>query len=292
MELGVMLPIVSLPPRFRAPAWEQHGTAADLARIAVAADEAGFRYLCTPEHVALPLSREDTRGGRYWDPFSTLGYLAAVTERIDLVTYVLVLAYHHPLDIVKRAGTVDVISGGRLHLGLGVGSLREEFALLGAAYEGRGARADDALRAIRASLGARVASYTGTHYSYRDFIVEPGLRTDTPLWIGGRTPRSLRRAVEFADHWSPFSLPVDEAVRMLRAPSVQEAVARRSRPLKLVHYHDGERLDPLRDPAAGLRLLDELRTAGVAGLVTQFAATSSAHYAEQIGAFAALAARG
>jgi alkanesulfonate monooxygenase SsuD/methylene tetrahydromethanopterin reductase-like flavin-dependent oxidoreductase (luciferase family) len=89
----------------------------------------------------------------------TLGYLAALTERIRLATYVLVLGYHHPLEIVKRYGTLDVVSRGRLVLGVGVGSLEEEFALLGRDFKERGARAADALRAIRSSFaagGARV----------------------------------------------------------------------------------------------------------------------------------------
>ncbi|OAP25318.1 MULTISPECIES: LLM class flavin-dependent oxidoreductase [Amycolatopsis] len=68
----------------------------------------------------------------YWDPFATFGFLAACTSRIRLVTQVLVLGYHHPLEIAKRYGTLDAVSGGRLVLGPGAGSLREEFDLLGA----------------------------------------------------------------------------------------------------------------------------------------------------------------
>src|ERR1700724_1289758 len=89
------------------------------------------------------------RGGRYYDPLATFGYLAARTERIRLATHVLVLGYHHPLEIAKRYGTLDVVSGGRLILGVGVGSLESEFALVGADFAERGARADEALVALR-----------------------------------------------------------------------------------------------------------------------------------------------
>src|SRR5438270_11233400 len=104
------------------------------------------------------------RGAAYWDPLSTFGYLAARTEQIRLATHVLVLGYHHPLEIAKRYGTLDRVCCGRLILGVGVGSLREEFDLLGAPFDDRGARADDALRALRASLSRTEPAYQGDHY--------------------------------------------------------------------------------------------------------------------------------
>ena len=102
-----------------------------------------------PEHVVIPSPTAATRGGRYWDPLATLSFVAASTQTIGLLTHVLVLGYHHPLEVVKRYGTLDVASGGRVILGVGVGSLEPEFELLDVPFAGRGARADDALRAIR-----------------------------------------------------------------------------------------------------------------------------------------------
>ena len=114
--------------------WEVDGTISDLARIAQAADQLGYEYLTCSEHVAIPVDAPTDLGPgpRYWDPLATFGYLAAVTSRIRLTTLVLVLPYHHPLDIAKRYGTLDRICGGRLNLGVGVGYLRPEFDLLGA----------------------------------------------------------------------------------------------------------------------------------------------------------------
>ena len=86
----------------------------------------------------LPPDIATVRGSRYWDPLATFGYLAAVTSRIRFATNVLVLGYHHPLEIAKRYGTLDRVSGGRVILGLGVGSLTEEFELLGAPFDGPG----------------------------------------------------------------------------------------------------------------------------------------------------------
>src|SRR5205807_10250917 len=137
-----------------------------------------------------PTSAAPTRGARYWDPLATFGFLAARTERIRLATHVLVLGYHHPLELAKRYGTLDRVSGGRLILGLGVGTLKEEFDLLGVPFDGRGERADAAIRELRASLSKRQPGF------YESVVVDPcAVQDRMPIWIGGRTARSLRRAV-------------------------------------------------------------------------------------------------
>ncbi len=92
--------------------------------VAAAADRLGYHHLTCAEHVIVPTGIATVRGGRYWDPLATFGYLAALTSQIRLATNVLVLGYHHPLDIAKRYGTLDQVSHGRLILGLGVGTLR------------------------------------------------------------------------------------------------------------------------------------------------------------------------
>lgn len=130
-KLSVATPVVTMFPHSSGD-WEKDATIEDLARIAEAADGLGYHHLTCSEHVALPATETGRRGTRYWDPLATFGYLAARTRRIRLATNVLVLGYHHPLDIAKRYGTLDRISGGRLILGVGVGSLKEEFDLLGA----------------------------------------------------------------------------------------------------------------------------------------------------------------
>lgn len=152
MRLGLTSPVVTANPGSHAP-WEESAGPAELARIAAAADALGFDHLTCSEHVAVPADKADERGATYWDPATTLAYLAARTERIRLVTQVLVLAYHHPLQLAKQYGTLDLLSDGRVVLGVGVGSLPEEFALLGASWADRGAVADDTLRALRAAWG-------------------------------------------------------------------------------------------------------------------------------------------
>ena len=151
MKFGVVTPVLTLLPRAHAT-WEETGTLADVVAIAAEAERLGYHHLTCSEHVAIPFEVAQTRGGRYWDPLATFGYLAARTSTIRLATHVLVLGYHHPLEIAKRYGTLDQVSDGRLVLGVGVGSLGEEYALLDAPFDDRGARADDAMRALRAAL--------------------------------------------------------------------------------------------------------------------------------------------
>jgi len=187
---------------------------------------------------------------------------------------VLVLGYHHPLDIVKRYGTLDVVSGGRLILGVGVGSLEAEFNLLGAEFAGRGDRADDALRAIRASFGRREPEYHGTHYDYEGFVVSPaGEQTDIPIWIGGQSARSLRRAKELGNGWAPFRLKPDQIAQMLEHGSPAEVVLQPEPPV-----------DPVGDPDGTRAVVERLRAAGATMLNLRFAHHSLDHYCEQLAA--------
>src|SRR4051794_38545361 len=206
MRLGITPPLFTMTPNAHAP-WEEDAQFDDVVPLVEAADRLGYEYVTCSEHVIIPDDVAPVRGGRYWDPLATFGYLSARTERIRFATYVLVLGYHHPLAIAKRYGTLDRIAGGRLVLGLGVGSLEQEFRLLDASFADRGEVADDSLRALRAVWGRAEVAYAGPHHRFEELLVEPhAANPATPFWIGGRTRRSLRRAVELGDGWAPFWL--------------------------------------------------------------------------------------
>ncbi|MFD8566877.1 TIGR03619 family F420-dependent LLM class oxidoreductase [Streptomyces sp. NPDC059639] len=280
MKLGITSPVVTAVPGAHS-AWERTAGIEELARIAEAADRLGFHHLTCSEHVAVPADVAEQRGGTYWDPLATFGHLAARTRHIRFATQVLVLGYHHPLAVAKRYGTLDRISGGRLVLGLGVGSLREEFDLLGAAFEGRGAIADDAIAALRAGLSRREPSYHGEHFDFEGFVVEPhAVQERVPLWIGGRTGRSLRRAVSLGDGWVPFGLPLDRLGAMLaeaELPAGFEVVLGAGRPL-----------DPSGAPERTAAALRRAAQAGATLVSVSLAAESAAHYVEQAEALMAL----
>ncbi|WP_067440176.1 LLM class F420-dependent oxidoreductase [Nocardioides jensenii] len=278
MRIGITSPIVTANPGAHSP-WEDQAGIAELTTIAEAADRLGFHHLTCSEHVAVPTEIAEQRGATYWDPLVTLSYLAARTTSIRLVTQVLVLGYHHPLEIAKRYGTLDLVSGGRVVLGLGVGSLQEEFELLGATFEGRGAVADDALKALRASLGRRTPSYHGPHFDFEGLVIEPhAVQEHLPLWIGGRTPRSLRRALTLADGWVPFGLGLDDLTRMLAEAEVPEGFQ--------VSLSAGRPLDPIGDPGRTGDKVARVLEAGATVVSTAIDAESAAHYCEQLEALA------
>jgi probable F420-dependent oxidoreductase len=288
MKLGVVTPVVTRLPWAHAQ-WEEAAGIEEIARVAIQAERLGYHHLTCSEHVALPTAVVDTRGATYWDPLPTFGYIAARTTSIRLATHVLVLGYHHPLAIAKRYGTLDRVSGGRLIVGVGVGSLREEFDLLGAEFEGRGDRADDAIRALRASLSQIEPVYRGAHYAYDGLVVDPcAVQPHVPIWVGGRTARSLRRAVELADGWAPFGLTRADLAEMIARARESEPWATRSQaadapPFELVlqneHPFDpGAEPDRVRDAAA--RLAD----AGATTLNVRVVHHSLEHYLEQLAA--------
>jgi probable F420-dependent oxidoreductase len=285
MRVGLITPVVTLNPRAHGT-WEEPAGLDELVAIATTADRLGFHHLTCSEHVAVPTTAAPRRGSRYWDPLATFGHLAALTTEIRFATHVLVLGYHHPLEIAKRYGTLDVVSGGRLILGVGVGSLEEEFDLLGAPFADRGERGDDAVGALRAALGRREPHYEGTHHRFSGFVVDPpATRADVPIWIGGRTYRSLRRAMELADGWAPFGVPVDDLARWIASARQTDTWAARNQPLDLVLYPDPW-IDPVGDPAATEDLVGRYVEAGATVLNLRFRSDSLAEYLDQLEAVA------
>jgi probable F420-dependent oxidoreductase len=287
VRLGIVTPVLTRLPRAHA-GWEVDAGIEEVEQVVVAAERLGYEFATCSEHVAVPTDVAPQRGATYWDPLATFGYLAAATTTIRLATFVLVLAYHHPLAIAKRYGTLDRVCGGRLILGVGVGSLAEEFELLGAPFNDRGPRGDDALRALRAAFGDPEPSYAGSHYAFEGLVVDPcGVQRDVPLWVGGRTGRSLRRAVELADGWAPFALRPAEVAALLDRARTLDRWAARAAPLEVV-LQPVPALDPLGDPDRVRAALADHRDAGATALAVRFVHTSPRHYVEQLEALRAL----
>jgi probable F420-dependent oxidoreductase len=288
IKLGIITPIVSLNPRAHND-WEESAGIDELVEVARSADRLGYHHLTCSEHVAVPERAAGPRGSRYWDMGVTLGYVAACTSAIRLATHVVVLGYHHPLEVVKRYGTLDLVSGERLILGVGVGSLEEEFDLLDAPFADRGARADDAIRALRASFGRREPEYRGEFFDFGGFVVDPNSpRADVPIWVGGRSARSLRRAVELGDGWVPFGLQMADITRMVTVARQTDAWAARTRPVDLVLWPEPP-LDPVADDASATHALEAAVGAGATHVNVRFASRSLAHHLECLEAMARLA---
>jgi probable F420-dependent oxidoreductase len=279
-RLSISTPVVTMLPQISGE-WEKQASIDDLAQIAEAADRLGYHHLTCSEHIALPAAEQHRRGARYWDPLATFGYLAARTRRIRLATNVLVLGYHHPLEIAKRYGTLDKVSNGRLILGVGVGSLKEEFDVLGVPFDDRGARGDDALRALRASLSVPQPSYHGEFYSFGGMVVDPcAVQQRVPIWVGGRTLRSLRRAATLADGWAPFNVSLRQVREWLGRFELEpgfEVVLPPPRPL-----------DPINEPDRTRDTLADIAAHGATIVSAIFTHTSVQHYLENLHALAEL----
>jgi probable F420-dependent oxidoreductase len=287
MRLGIVTPVLTLLPRAHAT-WEESGTFADVVAVVREAERLGYHHCTCSEHVGIPVDVAPTRGARYWDPLATFGALGVHTSSIRFAAHVVVLGYHHPLAIAKRYGTLDQITDGRVILGVGVGSLREEFDLLGVPFEDRGARADDAMRALRASLSRRTPSYRGPYHEFDGFVIDPhALQPHVPMWVGGRTARSLRRAVELGDGWAPFGLRTAELGEMLARARATEAWTSRPAPIEVVLQNEHP-LDPLAEPARVQEQAQRFAEIGATALNVRFVHHSRAHYLEQLAALAAL----
>ena len=279
MRIGLQTPVVIQVPA-TASTWEATAGAVEIGEIAAVADLLGIDFLTCSEHVVVPTDVAATRGSTYWDPLATLAFIAGRTSRIRLATSVLVLGYHHPLEIAKRYGTLDQVSGGRLILGVGVGSLREEFDLLDAAWDDRGARADEAMCALRDALATNHPVHQGEYYAYDSVVMDPcALQPRVPVWVGGRTRRSLRRAVELGDGWMPFGLSSTEISTMLAAVDLPD-------PFDVVLATPP--LDPMGAPQRTLDELGALEDVGATSVTCVISSRSAAHCCEQLGALADL----
>lgn len=288
MRFGLITPIVTRFPGRHAE-WERDATADDLRRIAEAADRLGYHHLTCSDHIGIATDVAEVRGATYYDPFSTLGFFAAATHDIKLLTHVLVLPYYHPLEVAKRLGTIDQLSSGRVIAGVGVGTLREEFELLGVDFEGRGARYEDALRALRAALGRRAPEYRGTHFEFRDVIIEPcAWQACMPIWLGGHTPRSLRRALVLGDGWDPFGMSFEQLRALLERARGWVEWRERTEPFDLVL--SAEESFDLRHPGgieAAIEAVARYASLGASVLNLRFKHSTLAEYLDTLEQFAA-----
>ena len=148
------------------------------------------------------------------DPLEVLSHLAATTERLLLGTCVVVAPLHSPAVLAKRAATLDLLSGGRLRLGLGIGWQREEYAAVGAPFDRRGERLEECVGAMRALWGQDPATYEGRTVSFRDvhLTLSP---TDgrVPIVLGGNSEPAIRRAGRIADGWYPYTIGPEDFAR-------------------------------------------------------------------------------
>ncbi|MEV3960362.1 LLM class F420-dependent oxidoreductase [Nocardia sp. NPDC050193] len=180
--------------------------AGPLGEVARAAERAGFAGFSLSEHPAPGARWLGAGGHQTLDPFVSLGYAAALTERIRLITYLSVAPYRNPMLLAKAAATLDKLSGGRAVLGIGTGYLKGEFHAVGVAFEERNTLFDEALDVLPLHWKGEPFSYIGKHFSAREVQARPTpVQQPIPIWIGGNSALSRRRVVRAAQGWIPMS---------------------------------------------------------------------------------------
>jgi probable F420-dependent oxidoreductase len=178
------------------------------------AEELGFDSVWTTEHLLVGPEAVDPYG-RVYDALVTLGWIAGWTERLRLGTSIAILPLHNPVLLAKQAATLQELSGGRLTLGIGLGWYEREFDFVGVPFAGRGARADESIRLMRA-LWSGEHDFEGRFWSFHDATSEPLPSPPPEIWIGGSSERAIRRAVELGDAWHPSRGSDPEHVRRVR----------------------------------------------------------------------------
>ena len=243
-----------------------------VAEIARAAESAGFDAVFVTDHPAPPTDWIAAGGHHTVDPFVTLAWAAAATTTLRVQTNLFVPAYRHPLLSAKLVASLDVMSGGRVILGVGAGYLEGEFTAVGADFAGRNDALDDAIRTMR-------AAWTGEPVDQVLSLPRPVQQPGPPIWIGGNSTRAIRRAVELGNGWVPMPSP-QRAAKSLRTPGLEStadlgarieqlraaaAEAGRSEPLDVVFMPAGLDMFNKSSPDAA-RVLDamaELADVGV-----------------------------
>jgi len=191
-----------------------------LVDTARAAEDLGFRALWTSDHLLAPSTLPQF--ARVFEPLIVLSHVAAVTSRIRLGTSVIVLPMRSPFVVAKQAATLDLMSNGRLILGIGVGSYGDEYTNVHADFHTRGARLDESIRLFRHLWSGKHEPFEGKYYGFQDGVFEPlppqGERLT--LLIGGRSDAALRRAGRAADIWQTTTVGPDDfptAITKIRA---------------------------------------------------------------------------
>jgi len=272
------------------PTFRQAASPDAIRQVAQRAEQLGFDGIWVSDHIVIPQSEADRFargfgdttgiGSLIYEPLTVLAFAAACTSRIRLGTTVIILPYRNPLVMAKILSTLDVLSGGRVTAGVGVGWMEQEFAALGVPFHDRGALSDEYIEAMKALWAQDRPAFHGQHVQFDNvgFEPKPVQKPHIPVWIGGNSRSAIRRAVALGDGWHPtraFVQDIKVGLEYLhelcgqqgRDPGSLTIAARL--PLK---FYDGTQAEAKRRPLLGSspKIIDEIyqyREAGVLYIV-------------------------
>jgi probable F420-dependent oxidoreductase len=194
-------------------------TADNLAMLAQRGEELGYDMVLAGDHIVVPKDIDSTypytedgtfpgaASGEYLEQLTLLAFLAGQTRRIRLVTSVIIVPHRNPLVAAKALATLDVLSKGRLTVGIGVGWMREEFEALGLPpFAERGAVTDEYVQAFKELWSSDTPTFTGKYCQFSNitFLPKPIQKPHPPIWVGGESLRAMRRTAQLADGWYPI----------------------------------------------------------------------------------------
>ncbi|RHW28566.1 LLM class F420-dependent oxidoreductase [Nocardioides immobilis] len=215
MKTNLMFPMRAVK---HYPEWIGEGSLGELARFV---EDAGFDGFAMSEHPYPDKAWLGNGGHHAFDPFVSLSMVAEATRHLQVITYVMVAGYRSPFLAAKAAASLDLLSGGRLTLGMAAGYLETEFAALGADFKRRGKLLDEGIAAMR-------ATWAGLEHDGPEFGIPghvslplPALLGGPPIWIGGNSGAARRRVVELADGWMPMAQSAEMAA-ITRTPPLED----------------------------------------------------------------------
>lgn len=254
----------------------------ELSDVAVALEQCGWYGLSLTEHPAPSAKWLAAGGHQSIDPLIGLSHAAAVTKRLRLLSYLVVAPYRNPLLLAKAAASVDVLSGGRLILGLGTGYLKSEFRALGVDFDQRNALFDESLDVLPLHWSGDAFDYDGLHFNAKGIQALPAaVQQPIPIWIGGNARVTRERVAQRAQGWMP--LPGSpEQTAFTRTPAldgiddlerkitgVKELAGDRSSRLDFVFVYQDPTMwsAPAADAQRHADSLEQLSTAGITKIV-------------------------
>jgi len=268
-------------------------TQAAVAEIATAAEDAGFAACFVTDHPFPPHRWLHGGGHHALDPFVALSFAAAATSRLKVQTHILVLPYRNPFAVAKAVLSLDVLSGGRVILGVAAGYLKGEFTALGADFAAREDVSDDAIRAMKLAWARDDVHFDGPGFRAdgNSMGFRPAQTPHPPIWVGGNSRAAIRRAVELGDGWVPFPNSaamskytrtpametLDDLAQRLAFAREHAATVGRREPLDIC-YSLVSMGSPSIEPAEALDRIGTLRELGVTWLTVGFAADTRREY--------------
>jgi probable F420-dependent oxidoreductase len=221
------------------------GTADNIVKIAQRAEALGYDSLWTVERLLWPVKPQSpypvTPDGslpveykHVLDPLEALTFVSALTKKIALGTSVLDMPYYNPVMLTRRLSTLDVLSGGRLRVGLGLGWSKDEHDAVGAEMKQRGARADEFIQVVKTIWTTDPAEFHGRYYTLPKSHIQPKpvQKPHPPIYLAAFAPAALTRIAKLADGWNPVAIPVDGMNKMFDGTKEMARVAGRD-PSKL-----------------------------------------------------------